>query len=179
MRLLLERGYRRLAFARIPITSSDPEELLAREAPTDEMEEAFVEAARRSGVRAEDLRLICAPNDPNPEAQERPETYGLPRVKPSDWRPLGIMAASDIMAEMDRVLPESVTLTGLSLEPAEINPLDEGAILVGEAEHALPNSTRSGCPHSHLSPDCGLLRNIPDVIRNPFLYREYSLAYVD
>lgn len=122
--LLLARGYRRLAFYKMPLDEpSVPESRTGDYQPLRLVRRGFVTRARECGVDGGDLLLLA--EAAKPELGEAPETFALPRRRPQDWRPLGLFCNHDglavgalrAVAKTDLVLTRDVGVAGcLDLE---------------------------------------------------------------
>jgi DNA-binding LacI/PurR family transcriptional regulator len=97
VRFLLEQGYERLGFYKMPLHEAGFGEIeAATHYPVLALRRGFLIEARAQGLAEADIELIAEPADGRLAAL--PETYGLPSVRPADWRRLGILAATDANA---------------------------------------------------------------------------------
>jgi len=108
-RLFRQRGYERVACYWNPALEAEADEVrLGSGWPMLQARAAFVqEAAALFGGASPDT-IPDPPETPPPG----PETYGLPRRKPRDWRPLAVFATSDTRALR---LINAINQTGLIL----------------------------------------------------------------
>ena len=112
VRKLLAKGYRRIGFvAEYP--REETEEALADGShyPSRAVARGLRSAAAANGIAPNDLFLVVEPSTKE-RLPETPEAYGLPRRKPADWRPLGIVADSDTHA---LALLQALSMTDLVL----------------------------------------------------------------
>ena len=119
--LFVQRGYERVAYCGGTFDESGlTEERAAATAPARAVLDGLLDAAAG-------LRLVpeTMPLPPTREEVGRPEAYGLPRRKGSDWRPLAILTPTDLCAlrliqaieKTDLELGKDVgVLSGLALE---------------------------------------------------------------
>ena len=96
VRLFLQKGYARVGFHHARDLRSDDEEDAAVVAHYAELFTGFERAAR--GVGLGDEEIVHVPEAASGEALDRPETYGLPRRRGPDWRPLAILCRADTHA---------------------------------------------------------------------------------
>ncbi len=114
-RMLLRKGYARLAYSSVEAFETGGGAAVAELSyPASAMLRAFCAAAQAWGAQAEPIVERSAPVQPTPEF------FGLPRRKPAEWRPLGILANTDRRAicildairQTDLVLGRDVGVVG-------------------------------------------------------------------
>jgi DNA-binding LacI/PurR family transcriptional regulator len=117
--MLAKSGWERLAFFKIPNDEwAWDEKLSARGSPLIAVRGSFVREAETLGFTGPDL--IVLPEQASKDVADEPESFGLPRRKPADWKRLGIFACSDIdalniigaVAKTDLVLGRDVGVIG-------------------------------------------------------------------
>ena len=110
-RMMLRKGYARLAYSSLAAFATGGDAAAAqRSYPSSAMLRSFQAAAQAWGALAEPIVERSAP------VKAPPEFFGLPRRKPADWRPLGILANTgrravcilDAIAQTDLVLGRDV-----------------------------------------------------------------------
>ncbi len=94
--LFREHGYERVAFwPTMPDEVELNEEEYARSAPAIEMHRVFAASASSAGLEMTEF----FPKSSIPSGlEEEPEGYNLPRRKPANWKPTGIMVSGDRLA---------------------------------------------------------------------------------
>jgi DNA-binding LacI/PurR family transcriptional regulator len=109
-RMFFEKGYERVGFASIEFGESNWSESQKNSAyPTMAMRRGLRATALARGLCEDDIVWIAEHSAP---VQSTPEFFGLPRRKPEDWRPLGVLADTDKRAV---ALIEAVRQTDLIL----------------------------------------------------------------
>lgn len=94
---LVNKGYRRLAFYKNPRNERDlPESVEGDYYPLRTLRRAFMVRARERGFDGD--TLLCLPEPPEPRLAEHPETFGLPRARPTGWKSVGIFCNHDGLA---------------------------------------------------------------------------------
>lgn len=118
-RLFRRKGYQRVAFCYMPAGEVGWDEVgIAEGEQLIRERRSFFEEASACGFMQEEMLPI--PEVVNPELMREPEGYGLPRKKPDDWRPLGVLTITDktaldmteAIAKTDLVLGRDIGLIG-------------------------------------------------------------------
>lgn len=110
-RILIEKGYRRLAFCYKPRDEERWDELqIARRTAFLSARRGFFDSVARQDFPPANVTSIDEVVDAARFLE--PESYGLPRVKPPDWQPLGIFTTTDKWAAF---IIDAVTKTDLVL----------------------------------------------------------------
>lgn len=142
-RMFRGKGYQRVGFYCMP-----PDEAIWSERRVAERDQlirqrrSFFEEAEACGFAREDMAPL--PEIVVREMRREPEGYGLPRRKPNDWRPLGILTVSDdhavrlmeAVAKTDLILGRDIgVIAGIELDvsqkvarPSSTWRTDRGAI---------------------------------------------------
>lgn len=107
VRLLWEKGYRRLAFNALPTGGLPHDD--SSFGPSLAIYRAFQAASQARNLSADQLLVIEEPPGPLPEV---PETYNLPRRKPANWQPLGVICDTDRRAAW---MMRAITQTDLQI----------------------------------------------------------------
>lgn len=96
-RFFIRRGYQRLGlYWKDPDEERRDESMMATWWPLAATRRGFLREAHRQGFRDEDMLMI--PQDGFGAPVTEPEAYGIPRSKGRDWKRLGILVSSDVMA---------------------------------------------------------------------------------
>ena len=163
-RVLVEKGYRRLAFCYKPSDEDRWDEVrIAQRNAFLNARRGFFESVARLSVPPADAFSIDEVVDPARFME--PESYGLPRQKPADWRPLGIFTATDkwaafiidALSKTDMVLGRDVGVIGYndlgwgrmsrvppstwSVDPAEIGALAAKSLIDRIENPDIPGGT--------------------------------------
>ena len=110
-RMFRDKGYQRVGFyCTRPDEATWDEQRIAEMDQLIRQRRSFFEEAGACGFAREDM--LPLPEFLDRETAYRPESYGLPRRKPDDWRPLGILAGGDNNALL---LMETIAKTDLVL----------------------------------------------------------------
>ena len=96
VRLFLRQGYERVGFHSAQGFRPEDEEATAANAPFVALHRGLHHAARAVGLG--DGEVVPVPAATTREVVHEPETYGLPRRKGLDWRPMGVLCLSDTYA---------------------------------------------------------------------------------